>query len=427
MRWLPKSPRVRRILLAYALNELGTWFGYVALSLAVYEATHSAAAVAGLLVVSRLLPSLMVPALVARVETSRRRGELSALYLVQATATTALAFLVVGLWLPAVLLLVMIDGAAALTAGALLHAEATRAEVTHAELMHQVHPNASTAAQREERSARSASGALSSAYTVALILGPALAGATVGAWGPQAALLVDAASFLLAAGLLRDLHPHIDEAGDSVRRRLRTAWTHLQGTPQLSRLLTIEALAIIFFASAEPVEVIYTKSTLAAGDRGYGLLLATWGLGMAFGSVIAGASKQSLRALLIGGTAAIGVGYLGFAIASTLLLACIAAVVGGIGTGMQWASLLSAVQILTPAGLRGRMMGALQSINALCPALGFAVGGALAALSSPRAAFLTAGGASCLLTMLFVFGTRNITGTLPPDIHGVSEEASAVL
>ncbi len=39
---LAKSPRLRRILLAYTINELGTWFGYVALALGVYASTHSA-------------------------------------------------------------------------------------------------------------------------------------------------------------------------------------------------------------------------------------------------------------------------------------------------------------------------------------------------------------------------------------------------
>ena len=41
---------MRRILLAYTVNQLGTWFAYVALMLSVYDHTHSALAVAGLLV-----------------------------------------------------------------------------------------------------------------------------------------------------------------------------------------------------------------------------------------------------------------------------------------------------------------------------------------------------------------------------------------
>lgn len=392
MRWLPQSPRVRRILLAYTVNEVGTWLGYVALSVAVYDATHSGAAVAGLLVASRLLPALIVPALVARVEASQRRGELSVLYLVQAACTAALAATIAHIWLPAILLLVMIDGSAALTASALLRAEATRAE----------------------RSARNATAALNFAYTAALIVGPALAGVLVGAWGPQVALAIDAASFVAAAALLRALRPHIEDAGrDSVRARLAVAWSHLRSTPALWRLLVVEAVAIVFFAAAEPVEVIYAKSTLAAGDWGFGVLLATWGVGMAVGGVLFGAaSTRPLRSMLIGGTLAIGFGYLGFAAAPDLALACVAAVLGGIGTGMQWGAWLSAAQLLTPSALHGRLMGAMQSINSLCPALGFALGGAVATIGSARIAFVVAGGASILLAGLFVRGTAQLPAAL---------------
>ena len=76
---LPKSPRLRRILLAYTVNQLGTWFAYVALMLSVYDHTQSALAVAGLLVAGRLLPALLTPTLVAAVEISKRRGGLSRL------------------------------------------------------------------------------------------------------------------------------------------------------------------------------------------------------------------------------------------------------------------------------------------------------------------------------------------------------------
>jgi MFS family permease len=237
------------------------------------------------------------------------------------------------------------------------------------------------------------------------------------------ALLIDAASFAAAAVLLRALHPHIEEAGqDSVRARLTVAWRHLRSTPQLWRLLVVEAVAIVFFAAAEPVEVIYAKSTLASGDWGFGVLLATWGLGMALGGALFGAAAtRPLRPMLIGGTLAIGFGYLGFAAAPNLALACAAAVLGGIGTGLQWGAWLSAAQVLTPSALHGRLMGAMQSINSLCPAIGFALGGAIASLSGARVAFAVAGGASVALAALFV----RSTGQLPAALSARADELSA--
>ena len=122
-----RSARLRRIVAAYTVNRLGTWFGFIALAVAVYDHTHSAVAVSALLLAGQVLPAFVVPALVARVEASSRRGELSGLYLLEAAATAALAALVWRqFWLPGILLLVALDGTAALAASALLRAAAAR-------------------------------------------------------------------------------------------------------------------------------------------------------------------------------------------------------------------------------------------------------------------------------------------------------------
>ena len=45
---------------------------------------------------------------------------------------------------------------------------------------------------------------------------------------------------------------------------------------------------------------------------------------------------------------ALGVAYVGFALAPSLAVACVAALVGGFGNGLHWPSLISLVQRLTP-------------------------------------------------------------------------------
>ena len=117
--------------------------------------------------------------------------------------------------------------------------------------------------------------------------------------------------------------------------------------------------------------------------------------------------------------------YLGLAGAPSLLSACLAGVVGGIGNGMQWPSLISAVQRLTPEDLHGRMMGAAESLGALCVAIGLPLGGLLVALSSPRAAFIAVGIGALLgglaLLQVRIAGTRpsetaepGVESTIPP-------------
>jgi MFS family permease len=389
-----KSPRLRRILAAYTVNRLGTWFGLVALLLAVFDQTNSAIAIAALLFAGQALPAFVVPAVVARVEASDHRGELSALYAFEAVATAALAVLLLShFWLPAVLALAALDGTAALAASALLRAELARAARDQAEA--QPVGTGRSAERREDdaqEAERKANAALNVAFSGTFVLGPVLAGAVVAAAGSPAALFIDAGSFLICGALLIDLHPHVEEESDSVRARLRAAWRHISETPSLRGLLLADAVAFVFFESAAPIQVTYAKVTLHAGDRGFGLLLGAWGAGAVLGSVVFARSlRRPLGTLLSAGTLAVGLAYVGLAAAPSLGFACVVALFGGLGNGIELPSLTSLVQQLTPQHLHGRLMGTVESLAALCVAIGLPLGGILVTLSSPRAAFLVIG------------------------------------
>lgn len=434
---LPTSPRLRRILAAYTVNKLGTWFGTVALSLAIYDHTHSAAAVTALFV-ARYLPALAVPALVARVEASSRRHTLSALYTFEALCATLLAATVWHFLLPAILVLVALDGAVELTASSLLRAQAARAgaEDPRAPAARLKAPGAqglpagvtggqasANGEQRAEQGIYNANAALNVALSASVVIGPTLGALAVRAFGGPVALLIDAASFLACGALVVDLYVYVEEhAGASVRARLASAWEHVREAPALRAVLLTQATALVFFETAAPVEVFYAKGTLRAGDVGYGALLAIWGVGQLGGSLLfARGERRSLGAMLTLGTFAVGLAYLGFAAAPTLALAAFAALLGGVGNGVQWASLLGTVQLLTPERLRGRLMGGVESIGALCPLIGLPLSGLVMALSSPRIAFLIFG--SIIATTTLGFARLWATGTLRAGGRGTGEEA----
>jgi Transmembrane secretion effector len=424
-----QSPRLRRIIAAYTVNRLGTWFGYVALSLAVFEHTHSALAVAALLVAGQALPAFLVPAVVARVEASPRRGQLSALYLFEALATVALAILLWHFSLPAILVLVALDGTAALAASALLRAEAARSAREEVEARAPGAVRADEQLDDARTAERKANAALNIAFSATFVLGPALAGLLVAGAGGPAALLLDAASFLICGVMLVDLRPHIDGAPEeSVRARIRAAWKYVNEVATLRTLLLVEGLALIFFAADASIEVPYAKATLHAGDSGYGLLLTVWGIGVGLGSLgFARAVRRPLGAMLSAGTLAVGLAYIGFAVAPSLLVACFAGFLGGLGNGVQWASLLSAVQQLTPPALHGRMMGAVESINALCPGIGLLLGGALVAVGSTRSAFLIVGlGATATTAAFLRLGAGSgLRAELQPGHHAPTGERAS--
>ena len=389
-----ESSRLRRILAAYTVNRLGTWIGLIALMLAVFDETRSAVAVAALLLAGQALPAFVVPAVVARAEASTRGRELSALYVFEALVTAMLAVLLWHFWLPGVLVLSALDGTAALAASALLRAEVARAAREHAQTGAGADGRSGGSLEHEAQEAeRKANAAMNVAFSVTFVLGPVIGGAIVAGAGASTALFLDSGSFLICGALLIDLRPHVQVAGEaSVRARLRAAWKHINEEPSLRLLLFVDALALIFFESAAPIEVTYAKATLHVSDGGFGLLLTSWGLGAVLGSVVFARSlRRPLGVLLSAGVFAIGLAYLGFAASPSLALVCSAALVGGVGNGVELPSLISLVQRLTPHALHGRLMGAVESLNSLCVAVGLALGGALVAVSSPRVAFLVIG------------------------------------
>jgi MFS family permease len=367
----------RRLATSYAVNELGDWMGIIALSVLVFDQTDSALATAGLFLGTRFLPALLAPILVARAERPPPRFSLPVIYCGEAAAFAGLALLASAhhFSLAAVIVLATVDGALALVGRSLTRAVVATLLEPAGEL-------------------RAGNALLNVAFTGGAALGPGLAGVVVAGLGVQTALLLDAVSFyavawiILTAGPLPQAEP---EEG-RMRDRVRAGIAYIREKAVLRRLLIAQGTAFIFFAAVIPVEVVYAKESLGTGDTGYGLMLAGWGVGMVLGSFLfAALRKMSLAHLLFFSTLAVGAGYLGLAAAPTLAVACLASVVGGSGNGVQWVSTISAVQELTVEGMQARVMSVLESIGAAMPGIGFAVGGVIASIASPRTTFLVAG------------------------------------
>jgi MFS family permease len=376
----------RRLAASFAVNEIGDWLGLIALSVLVFELTGSALATTALFLGTGILPALLTPVLVARLERPPPRVVLPAIYAGEAIAFAALALLVDHFSLPVVVAIAALDGALALTAKTIARA-------------------VSAAMLEDEGELRAGNAILNVAFTGGAAVGPAVAGGLVAAFGVQTALLLDAASFYAIAWILFTAGPlpQAEPEPGHLRQQVRAGIDYIRGHATLRRLITAEAAALVFFSAVVPIEVIYAKETLGAGDTGYGILLASWGVGMVLGSVLfATARRTSLPTQLFFSTLAIAIGYLGMAVAPVLAVACAASVVGGTGNGVQWVAVISAVQELTSAQMQARVLSVLESISAALPALGFVIGGLIADLRDPRATFAFAGAGVILVVAVAV-------------------------
>jgi MFS family permease len=389
-----RLPGFKSLGLAYLINELGNWLGEIALAVLVYDQTGNPIATAALFCGMQFLPALLGPPIVARLENLPARLTLPALYAAEAGVFGLLALLADDFVLAAVLVLAVVDGSIASAARALTRASAASALAPAGQL-------------------REGNALLNIAFTAGAAGGPAVGGLVVAGAGTATALAADAVSFL-AVGVLLALtstlpNPRTEPVAGGWSERLRRGLAYVAARPALRRLLAAQAAALVFFALVLPIEIVFAKEALGTGDAGYGALLASWGAGMVLGGIaFAGLRAMPLRALLLGSTVAIGAAYLGTAAAPTLLVACLASAVGGIGNGVQWIALVTAVQELTRATYQARVLALLEALASAMPGAGFLLGGAITALFSPRVSYAIAGAGVLAVVAVGVAALRRV-------------------
>jgi MFS family permease len=357
------------------LNELGNWLGEIALAVLVFDQTGDPLAVMALFLAIQFLPAFLAPPLVARLEAFSSRASLAGIYAAEGAAFGVLGLLSGNFVLALVVALAAIDGALASSARALTRGAAGTILTPRGLL-------------------REGNALLNVGFTASAAIGPAIAGLLVAGAGVEVALYADAGSFLCVALLMavaRGL-PRAEPAAARWVERLKEGFRYVRARPVLQRLISAQGAAFVFFYVVIPIEVVFAKETLGAGDAGYGALLASWGAGMVAGGLLFAVLRRlSLGALLAFSTLAIGASYLGTAAAPTLLVACLAAALGGTGNGVQWVALLSAVQEMTETPYQARVISMLESIASAAPGVGFVIGGVVAAALSPRASYAVAG------------------------------------
>jgi MFS family permease len=382
-----------RLLASYTVNEFGDSLGIVALAVLVYDRTGDVAPTAALFLAGKFLPAFLAPFLTAKLDQIAVRRTLPWIYVIEAGVFVGLAAIAEGEFLlGAVLILAVVDGAIAVTARGL-----TRSAI--ASILQPAHL------------LREGNALVNIGFAVAAVGGSALAGVLISEVGLGVALLANAASFLVIAvvlALARDLPA---PQGESERwlERLHGGLAFARRDTRVRMLLGGQSVALILFTLIIPIEVIYAKESLGTTSAGFGFLLAAWGAGIVAGSLVyVGLRDRSPANLILLSTAAIGLAYLGMAVAQTLFAACLLSVLGGIGNGIQWVSVMTALQEATPADHQARVVGLLESSLAAMPGVGYLLGGVLTAVGSPRTAYAVAGIGTLILVLAAMVVLRQI-------------------
>jgi MFS family permease len=341
---LRRNPDYRRLFSATVVSLLGDWFAFVAISGFVTEATGRPGSAAAVYAASTLPVFLLSPlaGLVAdRVDRKRLMVTVDLLRI-----------------LPALGLLVALherSPALAISCVALLAAlSAFFDPVTEASVPNVVAPEELSLAQA----------ALGSVWGTMLFIGAALGGLATAAFGREASLLLNAATFLVSALLVWSIRRPLQHHGRPHARgmwgQLGEVWT-LARQSRLTRSLLVTKVGVGLGNGIVGLLPAFAAGRFAAGDAGVGALLAARGLGALLGPFLGQrwAGDDGRRILLVCGGSMVtyGLAYLLLPFAPSLPLAAACVLLAHLGGGAQWVLSTYGLQVSTPDGLRGRVLG----------------------------------------------------------------------
>jgi MFS family permease len=233
--------------------------------------------------------------------------------------------------------------------------------------------------------------ALNSAmFNGARIVGPAIAGLTIGLVGVAAAFAINAISFLaVIMGLLvmreSELRspPRIDrpQSMSAVFAHLREGFDYVRSTPLVLLAVLVVGLVSTFGMNFGVVIPTLTQETLHSDAAGYGFLMAASGVGSLLAALWLAFGGNPRPTWMAGGAAVLGIGEVLLAISQSYPLSMLLMVGVGFGAIAMAATANTTLQLASPDRLRGRVMSFYTTIFAgSTPIGGLLMGGIASSL-----------------------------------------------
>jgi MFS family permease len=394
----------RRFFVGYCLSMVGSWARSAAQQWLVYDVAPPETRERWLSWVAAALllpiPLLAIPAgaLVDRVD--KRRALIWILVLETAIAAVLAALVIAGRATPEAIL------ALALAHGVAIAFEMPCRQAFVVEMV-------------GKEGLRNAVALNSAMFNLALVVGPALGTWMMATFGIGSVFVFDAVSFAAAmAGLaLLRLPPRAPvPREESVRRALLAGVVYVGRDRALRTLLLLLALAMVFGWSYASLLAAYTRDVLRVGQREYGLLFASSGVGACLGAVwIAGRGGGRPHRVLFGSLWAFAGSLVAMALVHDLGLAIVARAAAGFSMIVFFATGNASLQLTVPDAIRGRAMALWTFVFGASLPLGqLLMGAAAGRLGTPRA--FAAGGAVVLLASVAVALTRPFRAPDPDPV-----------
>jgi MFS family permease len=254
----------------------------------------------------------------------------------------------------------------------------------------------------------------SSMFNAARIVGPALAGIAIAHWGLPVAFFVNALSFVPVLAALAALRaqglPH-RRTGRSMREEIGEGVRYALRTPRVTLTLAMVLAVSGFLFNYNVMVPLFARDVLGQGARGFGLLMATLGVGAVAGGVtLAGLGRGRLPVAALATPAlvlAVCTATLS-AVHSVMVAAVLLLVMGFCGI-LFMAGSNSTVQLTVPDELRGRVLSLNTLVFSGSTPIGAFLVGSVAEAAGVARALLVAGtcGVVSVLALLLWWNGRD--------------------
>ena len=394
-----KHRNYRLFFTGQVISLVGTWMQNIALAWYVVELTHSPVAV-GFLAFCRFAPFTifgLVSGVVAdRFDNRRLVMGTQAASMVVAVALTILAF----------------SGAEAVWLAYALAAAAGTALVFDAPGRH-----ALTFQMVGRDELPNAVALNASLFNGSRVIGPAVAGVIIAAFGVGVCFALNAVSFLAvltSLWLMRDDElVKLDRPAEhpTMVKGVREGLSYARHSPRIRLVLAMTTVVSTVGFNFHVLVPVLASETLEAGPRTFGVLSACFGGGALAGALLsAGLGRASWKALLAG-VGGFSVALLALAPLETVAACAALLFVVGVCFTLWTANSQSLLQLTAPDHLRGRVLSLyLFAFAGLAP-LGGLLAGWLSHVGGTQLAFLVAGSTGLVMTVAAlreVYGRRSV-------------------
>jgi MFS family permease len=370
------------------ISVSGTWMQNVALAWLVVELTSSPLAV-GLLAFCRFIP-FTVFGLFAGVVADRidNRKLVISTQAISMTFATILAVLVLSgsetLWL--VYLLAILSSTALVFDAPGRHA-LTFQMVGRAELPNAVALNASL-------------------FNASRVVGPAIAGALIAAFGTGVCFAINAITFLAVLTSLLMMRPEelvqIERDPDppGVLRGIREGLSWALASPQTRLVLAIVTVVSTVGFNFHVILPLLASDTLRTGPEVFGILSACFGGGALVGALLSAALGRASWKVLVAGTGGFSLSLLALAPVATVWACAVLLFITGVCFTLWTSNANSILQLRAPDHLRGRVVSLYLWAFAGFAPVGGLLAGWLTDVGGTELAFAVAGLTGLAMTLL---------------------------